>query len=733
MTDILHADFETRSEAPFGKDEGNVGLYNYVNHHSTKALMLSWGLNDSKISLWEILQGEPIPKLLKEALDDPSVLIAAWNSNFERYVFKYVLGIDIPIVRWTDPQASARYLSLPDDLETAAIALGLPAEYQKDKKGEELLKIFSKLTVPRKKRAKKGEIYVPQQPYFRDYKSDPLLWDDFGQYCVQDSVTEREIMRRLGLFQVYPLPEREQKVWYLDQKINDRGMPADRMFAKNNHTIGNMAVKASIKKLEVMTGLENPKSSKQFLGWAQQHGYKPNTLRKEYVNFALDNKEEPMPDELRQALEIRKTAAASSYAKLEKIQDHLAPDGRLRNQFIFMGSSRAGRWSSASAQLHNMARPTPEFEEEEELDAARALIYKLDYQGIVTRFGEPLVMSAVKSSIRSSFVASDGYRFDVADLNAIETRVAAWLADCVPLLNGFRNILDFDPYLEFASKMTGILYEELSRDIKSKDKKVKGIAKRHRQIAKPGVLGCVYRLSGGGWGKNKYGDPIKKGLWGYAENMGVKMDLETALHVVKMFREVYPEIVKLWFKFEEVVFAVLRGSKSAKGALGPNDCVKFDKINRKGRLPVLRIQLPSGRFLHYVDAHLEDTKMPWKKKDIVDNKVVEVDVYKPTLVYSGVNQESHQWEPRITSHGGKLTENVVQAIARDVLSEGLLRADDYGFGVCGHVHDEIVTEQINDPFEPGYKELENLMATPVLWAPDLPLGAAGYSGDYYHK
>jgi Casjensviridae DNA polymerase len=732
--DTLHGDFESRSEVALGKDEGSVGLYNYAVHHSTKALMFAWAVNGSKVMLWEILQGQPMPVILKEAIEDPEVKFAAWNSPFERLIFQHVLGIIIPVKRWVDPQASARYMSLPSDLKTAALALGLPPEFQKDKAGEKLIDVFSKLTIPRKRRAKKGVVYVPPAPYFRDYNSDPLLWDDFGQYCIQDVAAEREIMRRLEVFRVYPLPEKERLIWELDQKINDIGMPADRKFARNNYALGKKASDAAVAKLVTMTGLENPKSPKQFLGWAKERGYKPNTLKKEYVAFALDDKDNPMPDDLRQAMEVRKIAAASSYSKLLKIESNMNSEDRLPHQFIFMGSSRAGRWSSAGAQLHNMARPTPEFEEEENLDAAREMIYNLDYDGLVSKFGEPLVMSGVKSSIRSSFVAHPGFRLDVSDLNAIETRVAAWLADCTPLLHGFRNIPNFDPYLEFASKMTGIPYQDLHDAIHGDDKAKKAVAKRHRQIAKPGVLGCVYRLAGGGWGTNQYGDPIKVGLWGYAENMGVKMDLETALQVVAMFREVYPEICHLWYKFEEVVFAVLRGPKNAIGELGPGGCVKFDKINRKGRHPILRIQLPSGRYLHYVDAHLEDVKMPWKKK-IVDenNKVVELDVYKPGLVYSGVNQKSHQWECHVVSHGGKLTENAVQAIARDALAEGMLRADAYGFRLVGHVHDELVAEQRADPFEPGYKELERLMATPLSWAPDLPLGAAGYTGDYYHK
>ena len=126
--DILHSDFETRSEVGLSnKDEDSVGLYNYSVHPSTRALMLAWAINGQKISLWEILQGQPMPAILKEAIEDPNVLIAAWNSPFERHIFRHVLGIDIPIERWTDPQASARYLSLPADLDTAGFALGLTA------------------------------------------------------------------------------------------------------------------------------------------------------------------------------------------------------------------------------------------------------------------------------------------------------------------------------------------------------------------------------------------------------------------------------------------------------------------------------------------------------------------------------------------------------------------------------------------------------------------------------
>ena len=139
---ILHVDFETRSEVDLRGKE-SVGLYNYATHKSTRALMLAWAINDEKPSLWEVEKDERMPARLQEAVINPDIKLAAWNSQFERYIFKYCLNFNIPYHRWLDPQTSARYLSLPDDLETAGIAMSLPDEMLKDAKGEELIDIFS--------------------------------------------------------------------------------------------------------------------------------------------------------------------------------------------------------------------------------------------------------------------------------------------------------------------------------------------------------------------------------------------------------------------------------------------------------------------------------------------------------------------------------------------------------------------------------------------------------------
>jgi DNA polymerase len=740
---IVHVDFESRSELEFANDK-SVGLHNYVTSPKTDPCVLAWAPDDIIPSLWEILRGESIPVILKEAALDPDVLFAAWNSPFERYFFKHKLGFDIPYSRWVDPQVSARYLSLPDDLETAGLVMNLPPEMLKDEEGHRLIKMFSKLTIPRKVRAKKDQIVVQPQPYFRDWNTDPEDWEKFGRYCCQDVVTERELMRRFRAFGVFPIPEREHRLWLLDQKINDRGMPTSRKFLANSSAIGIQAKQEALGKQKALTGVENPNSRDQLLAWAKTHGYPLNNLRKEPVRAALEDPDVHLAPLVRQVLEARTVSASTSYKKLETMQRHLSSDDRLRNQFIFMGSSRAGRWSSGASQLHNMARPLEPFDQDEVLEEVRELIYENNYEALKDikyspkgdQPGEPLL--AVKSSIRSAFEAHDGKRLNVADLKSIETCVCAWLAGCESLLAVCRDP-DGDAYLDLASDMQGIPYPVLLVGYRQKeDKKLKALYKFFRQLAKPGLLGCVYRLSAGQWGiDRKTGDRTRTGLWGYSWNMGVKMTQEQAQLTVKTFRKKYVEIVQLWYDFEKAVEIVLKkdARRDATAAVGPNGCVWFDKLHRKGQNPVLRMHLPSGRCLHYIDARIEPTLMPWKCKALAEDgrTVIESDVYKPALVYSGVNQDTKQWESHVTSHGGKLTENAVQAIARDILAEGMLRADDAEFDIVGSVHDEIITETYDDGFDPDYKVLEHLMSLPIAWCPGMPLGADGYSGPYYKK
>ena len=756
----LRLDFETRSYLEIS----DYGLYNYATHISTEPLMLGYKFGrDPLASLHEFRFGS-LPNDLFKALKDPNQTFTAFNSAFERYILEYCLGIKISASQFHDPQASARYLSLPADLETVGEVLHLSREHQKDGRGHDLIKLFSE---PKTTKKKKGEI---QQAFFNDWNSHPKEWEEFCDYCRQDVIAEEEVARRLHILGVFPLPELERKIWIFDQKVNDRGFPISRAFVTNALEGAEKAKQDALDAQNKLTGLENANSATQLLPWAKQRGYPRGTLRKDTVELILKDPEVKLTETCRQVLIKRKESASTTYKKLVTMLRHICADDRLRGQFVYMGSSRCGRWSSGAAQLHNMARPSSDFESTEYLDWGRAMVYAGDYEAIGYWFNS--ILLTIKNLIRTVFEAPKGKRFSVCDLNAIETRVGAWVAQCKPLMDVFEPRPGFpkgrDPYIDFATKMTGIPFEKIWADYKSKIDAIRSAAKLLRQIAKPGVLGAIYRLAGGMWGLSKKSykdhaldcdaneihagsgkklgkkfckcpvvrDRVKTGMWGYAENMGIEMTEKQANDVVRIFRNAYPEIGGvpdystgfpggIWYILENLIKEVLLG-KNIVRTVGPNDCIRIDKIIITGRGDVLRIQLPSGRYLHYMDARIENTLMPWQDREGND-------VYRPALVYAGINQDTKQWENYITSHGGKVFENIVQGIARDVLAIKMLEIEEMGMETVAHVHDEQVTLTDDDPLSPNAHDMERVMSSPVSWAPGLLLAADGFDGPYYHK
>jgi len=337
-------------------------------------------------------------------------------------------------------------------------------------------------------------------------------------------------------------------------------------------------------------------------------------------------------------------------------------------------------------------------------------------------------------------------RLQICDENAIETRVGAWLANCPSLMDVFTPCVGpdgkwhrngKDPYIAFAAKMYCLSYDRIYIDSKSADEAVAAAAKLMRQMAKPGVLAAIYGQSGGDWqrGKSKYKDPItgewvwdrvRGGLWGYAWKAGVEMSQETAHMVARMFRDSYPEIPTCWYAFEDAFKEVLHvDHPNTQRRVGINGCILFDRLNIQGRHPLLRMQLPSGRRLHYMDARMEMSKMPWEDSEGHE-------VWRPGLVYANADQVTGKWATA-KSHGAKMYQNGVQGIARDVLAEKLLALEEADLPIIGHVHDEGVALVLDDPFSPRVDDMIDIMSRPVSWAPGLLLGADGFQDTFYRK
>ena len=731
----LFLDFETRSLINIKE----AGAPNYCSDPSTAPLMLSWAIDDREVQLWEPDLG-PLPEPLDIALHDPETRLIAWNVNFERSIFEHCLKFSTPIERWFDVKILARYLSLPGKLAEACAALNLPSDIGKMvDAGDVGIKTFS---MPMRKGGQET-LFGVEPPFFNSRANKPKEWEQFGLYCKQDTFVERYIYRMLA--KKFPLPENEMKLWYLDQEINRRGMPLAVHFVENGLKMAEASIAELRKTLIGLTGLENPNSDSQMLAWVQTQGYPFTSMGKALVAQALANPRDLTPL-AQEVLHIRKEFRRSSYKKLDAILPRVSPDGRLRDCFAFMGGSRTGRWAGQDVQFQNLARPDKKVEKN--LDKALALIDAGDFETAKTEFGPtiefcgqkkqvPSVIGMVTSCIRSVFQAKDGNILVVCDLSAIENRVLGWLAGCKAILDVFEKGLD--PYISFACLMFFIEYAEVTKD--------------QRQVAKPPVLGCGYGLGPGViknpdgtytiiWKcdecmknvelghscfddkGNRKGDLIKTGLLGYAENMGVHLTPEQAFLAHEAFRRAYPEVSQLWWDLEKAAVETIRTGKKTQVRF-----IEFSRAKRKDGTFVLRCLLPSGRSLHYINARVT-TEV---KKSRAGNDYEKHSIYYDGIGH-GVGATTHKmgWAP-VYTYGGKLTENIVQAISRDILAHGMMLAEEVGLPIVGHVHDEILCEVRDEEDRAGLNDLKWAMSETPSWAPGLPLAAEGYEGKMYRK
>lgn len=670
-----HIDFESASKT----DLKLRGLDNYAKCSTTHILMMGYACGDAEPQLW-FPHVEPLPAHLELILRRPEIIKHAFNVEFERTMLREVMGIDTPIHAWEDAAVTAKYASIAGNLGFVGDVVGIDEDKKKLAIGKKLIKLFC---TPNKA----GE--------FNDWNSHPEEWKLFGIYCLADVSAEREIAKKLRAF---ALPATEKKAWYLDQEINDRGMPVDLGFVSNaSRIVEDERVKLT-SELHALTGLENPNSVKQMLGYLKEQAYEFNSLGKAWVTKTLEDVTSPLSEAGRKALELRQQLSKSSTAKLDALHNFVSSDGVLRRQYVFMGAARTARWSGRAVQLQNLPRPSIK-----DVDGATAAIKAGNAEKVKT-FGSPLTV--VASCIRSAFRAPSGKHFVVCDLSAIETVVASWLAQCTPMLDVFAKGLD--PYVDFGTRLFKLPYERLDPEIKDLDEAESEWRKKKRQMSKPAVLGCFYGLGGGKLEIDRNGDEIKTGLWGYAAGMGTNLTQDESVEMVTVFRAAYPEVPRLWKNLENAALCAVRTGENQR--VGP---VTFGAVKPK---KLLWCQLPSGRRLHYIRPSLDVTEK-WDGSDWVK------------LSYEG-NGLNNSWS-RTWTWGGKLTENLTQAISRDILLSGMLRAKETGFTIVGHCHDEIIACE-----DVGGNTLDKLRECMILrpeWGLDIPLNANGFVSDIYKK
>lgn len=699
----LHHDHETFSLS----DVTKVGASRYARDPSTEVLMTSFATDDRPVKQWIPAEGQPLPAELEDAMLDDRIMKFAWNKTFEWNIWKHSLGIDTPHTSWRDPMVMALSLSLPGKLLKCGQVLRLDEKYLKED-GKRLINWFSKLRPATK------TMPARQVHWYQKYDK----WLEFLQYNRMDTESERKIYR---ILRKYDLPQHEWDLWALDQEINDRGMPVNMEMCGNVIEARDELVQDRLEEMAEITGLENPNSNKPLLSWLRDHGYPFLDLKAGHIKRALEKLDDAVcngeqhPEEIHdlwRVLELRGEVSRTSTKKFDAVASHVDEDDRLRNCFQFAGAGRTWRWAGRVFQPQNLARPTKELEDltwgdtpggnkyvtgGTQIEAAE-LLSKLTAEGIDTLFPRP--MDAISGAVRTVIQAPPGYVFVDADLAAIENVVLGWLADDQRILRVFRNGLD--PYIDFATYLYSKKYDELFAEYKAGNK-------GKRTIAKPGVLGCGYMLGAGKQFENyQTGEMEATGLLGYAWNMGVKLTPEEAEMSVRVWRETFHKSVNFWWNIQRAAFKCMKSGKEVSCGH-----VSFD---RKG--PFLRLNLASGRSLHYLRPKIEEVMAPWGK-------------YKTSLTYEGLNT-NYQWD-RISTHPGKITENADQATARDLLSGGMMKAAQAGIPIVMHIHDQVVGLVPEKEADYWLKVLIECMTEGESWSKGMPVKAAGHISKWFVK
>jgi DNA polymerase len=656
--------------------------------------MIAYAFGDEEVKLWETHKG-PIPKDLLEGLLDDLQIIVAWHSSFERNAFKKHLGINIDLERWEDPMIRSRYMSMPGSLEKVGNILDIKSKkltefFIKDQSMIEMfctpLRVGGYIT-----------LFGLEPTTYRDWETHPKEWKKFCEYCCIDVEAMREILHRLDKF---PLPDFEYELFALNEEINDRGIYTDRMLIRGAGLIVDTEFENLRKEFLDLTGIAKPKSNKAVLNWVRQHGYTFPSLGKPFVNRALAG-ECPLDEVGKKGLKLRLQLSKSSVSKLEALIDAREDDFRVRGLFNFMGAARTGRWTSGIVQVQNLVKSSKEVEKK--YDLALALLRAGDYDSIKKEFSSPIDVAC--AAIRPIFKASPNNKLVVSDLSAIETRGAAWVSGCEPLMEVFRQ--GRDPYIAFAVQMDPTRsYEELYAEYKAGNKTT-------RTNAKPPTLGCGYGLTPGIIDKDEDGNIVKTGLLGYADSMGIELAPEYAEKAVMVYRNTYREVVQFWYDLHSCFVDVIENGGIQQ--IGPL------AIEQQGR--VICLWLPSGRALHYINPEV-----------IYSEKVSPRNgrSYKTSeIMVDGVDQKTHHWG-RIKTYGSKIFENVVQAICRDILGYGMIAAKEAGFPIVLTCHDEIVAEVPENGIL-GVKELVQCMTRNLDWCPGFIIGAEGFETEFYKK
>lgn len=511
---------------------------------------------------------------------------------------------------------------------------------------------------------------VPGKNGKRHLPSDaPDKWDTFKKYNIRDVEVEQAIKKKVQ--RLIPA-DFDEELYVADQEINDRGVKIDRTMVDAAARFDDEYKAQLLAEAQQLTGMENPNSPAQIKEYIKKTtGFTVETLNKGNLD-TLDEKLIYWPKAQR-VIAIRREMGKTSNKKYEAMQKCVCKDGRIHGLLQFCGAARTGRWAGRLVQVQNLPQ-----NHLVSLDFARSLVRQGDLDEFEMNYAN--VTQVLSELIRTAFVAEPGKTFHVCDFSAIECRVIAWLASEDWVLDVFRT--NGDIYCANASKMFKVPVEKHGQNAQL------------RQKGKIATLALGY---GGGVSALEAMGGSKLGLTEYEER-----------EIVKLWRESNPRIVRMWAVIERAAITAIKTGESV---------TVYRNIVIGKRWGMLTITLPSGRTICYPRAEVgTEYNDGWRG----DHDIIE---------YEGLNQTTKKW-CKVRTYGGKLTENIVQAVARDILGIVILRAKAANLNIVFHIHDEIIVEATQDQ---TLADVEALFSKPIDWCRDLPLKGAGYTTPYYLK
>lgn len=642
---MICIDFETRSEIDIKKS----GSWVYSLHPTTDILCMAYKINNMPVQLGNDMS--TCYELKDYLFDNPGSLIEAHNAFFEKSIWQNIMvkrygWPEIKPEQWRCSASVASYHALPRSLGEAGKVLDLTTV--KDEQGK---RVMLQLAKPKKK----GTGFYEQKDELEKFLT---LYD----YCRSDVEAEYAISERLGR-----LPERELKIWQLDQKINMRGVPIDMdAVRKALNILDGYTTKLTEELQDLTEGCINTVGQRdKILSWCKERGEDIPGLTKTDVEGALGKVKNP---KVKKLLELRQALGKTSIAKYQSMNSSCGPDNRIRDTLMYHGAS-TGRWSGKLVQFQNLPRGSIK-----DMDTALDLI-KLNSLDKIELI-EDNVMSFMSSAIRGMVCAPKGKHLLVADFAAIEARVLGWLAGSQKMLKQFRNGEDL--YKDMASIIYGV--------------DVKEVTSAQRQLGKAAILGCGY-----GMGVDKF--------LATCCSWGIELDINLAQKAVTAYREQYIDVVRLWRDQQNAALTCVRNNKT----------VVSGKFKWYMENDFLVCELPSTRKLSYYKPKSKEVEKPWGFTD--------------ELTYSASKMGKVF---RNATYGGKLVENLTQAVARDIMADAMLRIEDKGYRIIMTIHDELVAEE-KEGSTNTIEKFCGLMKQSPNWAIDCPIDVEGWCGKRYKK